>query len=362
MNDSANCAAQAKVASVRARRRDRSDEATRAARAMSLVQVGELSAARQALEGAALAPGNLATLRALTDPAKRPPFPREELSVEVAHVEPEEPFQLDAEEFLLYLRKARRGAAAGRSGMTSDHLFPALENEGDSDLFVRASLLASGNVPPAIAQAIRLGRMTALSKPDGGVWGIVVGDIIRRLVARSIAKQISKKVEAMTTPFQHALSTKAGCKCVAYILQSMTDLDPDTTITSIDGVGAYDLISRNAMLEGLLQMDGGNQIVPFVRMFYGSPSTYLWEDEMGATQYIPQGKEESKVIRSCQCSTHWEQHGSLVATLPCERTWEGGAGAVHRQRRTSQSSLHRSAPWQNPGLEQIRFVAQWMRH
>ena len=77
--------------------------------------------------------------------------------------------------------------------MTSDHLFPVLENEGDSDLFVRvASLLASGNVPTAIAQAIRLGRMTALSKPDGGVRGIVVGDIIRRLVARSIAKHIRK--------------------------------------------------------------------------------------------------------------------------------------------------------------------------
>ena len=69
-------------------------------------------------------------------------------------MEPEEPFQLDAEEFLLCLRKARRGAAAGPSGMTSDHLFPVLENEGDSDLFVRvASLLASGNVPPAIAQS-----------------------------------------------------------------------------------------------------------------------------------------------------------------------------------------------------------------
>ena len=34
-------------------------------------------------------------------------------------------------------------------------------------------------------KAIRLGRMTALSKPDGGVRGIVVGDFLRRLVART---------------------------------------------------------------------------------------------------------------------------------------------------------------------------------
>ena len=113
-------------------------------------------------------------------------------------------------------------------------------------------------VPEEIIEAIRLGRLTALSKPDGGVRGIVVGDILRRMVARTLAKQISKKVEEATAPFQYALSTKAGCECVAHILQSLTDLSPDVTITSIDGVGAHDLISRNAMLEGLLRMEGGS--------------------------------------------------------------------------------------------------------
>ena len=70
----------------------------------------------------------------------------------------------------------------------------------------------------------------------------------------------------------------------------MTDEDPEATVISIDGVGAYDLISRNAMLEGLLKMENGDQILSFVRCFYGSPSTYLWEDEMGVTQHIAQGE------------------------------------------------------------------------
>ena len=74
----------------------------------------------------------------------------------------------------------------------------------ESDLFVQvSSLLAVGNVPEEIIEAIRLGRMTALSKPDGGVRGIVVGDILRRLVSRTIAKQIAKKVEETTAPFQY---------------------------------------------------------------------------------------------------------------------------------------------------------------
>ena len=68
---------------------------------------------------------------------------------------------------------------------------------------------------------------------------------------------------------------------MVHTLQSVTDLDLDTTITSIDRVEACDLISRNAMLEGL-QMDGGDQIIPFVSMFYGGPPhTY------GKTRWAP---------------------------------------------------------------------------
>ena len=45
----------------------------RAARALSLVQMGELSSGRQALQGASLAPGTRQTLEALRDPIRRPP-------------------------------------------------------------------------------------------------------------------------------------------------------------------------------------------------------------------------------------------------------------------------------------------------
>ena len=117
-------------------------------------------------------------------------------------------------------------------------------------------------------EAIRLGRLTALQKPDGGVRGIVVGDIFRRLVARTMAKQISKRVEAATAPFQYALKTKAGRECVAHVSQTLTDLDPEATVMSIDKVGAYDLILRNAMLEGLR---GWRSDPPFCEMSLRQP-------------------------------------------------------------------------------------------
>ena len=138
--------------------------------------------------------------------------------------------------------------------------------------------------------ALRYGRLTALRKPDGGVRAIVVGDVFRRVVARTIAQQYTKKVEEATAPHQYALKTKAGCETVAHILQVLTDLDPDATVVSVDGVGAFDLISRHSMMEGLRPVVDGEQILPFVKAFYGQPSTYLWEDDSGEVHTIPQGE------------------------------------------------------------------------
>ena len=180
--------------------------------------------------------------------------------------------------------------------MTADHIFPLLESEHDSRLFCdAASALARGEIPEEILSGFRLGRLTALRKSDGGV-GIVVGEILRRLIARSIAKQMAKSVEAATAPFQCALSTKAGCECVAHILQTLTDQDGQATVLSIDGIGAYDLISRSAMLEGLLRMDRGDEILPFVRCFYGSPSTHCGKTRWVSLSTSHKGREGRKGI------------------------------------------------------------------
>ena len=136
-----------------------------------------------------------------------------------------------------FLCTARRGAALGPSGMTSDHFFSLMETDHDSDLFCQVgSLLAIGNIPTEVLEGLRLVRLAALRKLDGSV-GIVVGDIVRRIVARSMAKQIAKKVEQATSPFQYALSAKAGSECVAHATQTLTDVDPNATVVSIDSVG-----------------------------------------------------------------------------------------------------------------------------
>ena len=264
--------------SSRRRRRFKGDNVEqRARRAFHMVQLGEVSA-----DGACLAPGDLKILNALKDPTRRPPVPRDPLPDSIAQCEPQERFSLSQELFLQNVRKARKGAAPGASGMTADHLRPLLEHHPVAAALGHAALLLAQNrVPEEVMNALRHGRLTALRKPDGGVRGIVVGDVFRRVVARTIAQKYTKKVEEATAPHQYALETKAGCETVAHILQVITDLDPDATVVSVDGVGAFDLVSRNSMVEGLRRVVDGEQILPFVGAFYGQPSTYSWEDDSG---------------------------------------------------------------------------------
>ena len=192
--------------------------------------MGELSAARHALEGDPIAPGSDATLDALEDPERRPRQPREPLADDL--FEQRGPtFSLNPDLFAKNVRNARRGAAGGPSGMTADHLRMILESEADTAKFWRlAQDLARAAVLEEILDVIRLGRLTALAKPSGGIRGIVCGDIVRRLVART---QQFPAVERATSPFQYALTTRAGGECIAHALQAFIDLDDRTTVLSI---------------------------------------------------------------------------------------------------------------------------------
>ena len=285
--------------------------------------MGELSSARQALQGPSLAPGTEATLNPLRNPEKRPRVPREPLPRELVSHVPAFQFNLDADQFARNVRSARRGAAGGPSGMTVEHLQPLLTVPRDVRAFHHvAERLSRGQVPSSIRDAIRLRRLTALRKPNGGVRGIVAGHIVRRLVARTISQQLAEEVQTATAPFQYALSTRSGCECVAHALQGLTEIDPRATVSSIDGISAYDLISRQAMLEGLREMPGGASILPFVSMFYGGPSSYLWEDALGRVHTIVQGEggEQGDALMPLLFSL--EQHNALLRVQERLRTGE----------------------------------------
>ena len=171
---------------------------------------------------------------------------------EVLAFEPAKPLEFNKRMYANNIRSARRGAAAGLARDTHEQLKDLLDDESDTDLLVfAAERLAQGDVPEPIVDALRLGCLTALSKGAGRVCGIVAGDTFRRGVARTLAQQSAIMFEDACMPFQYALSTRAGTDCVARAVRALTELDGRRTLISIDGVGAFDHITRASMLGAL---------------------------------------------------------------------------------------------------------------
>ena len=108
------------------------EKAQRRFQAVDFINMGQLSAARHALDGAPIALGNDQTLNSLCDPERRPTVPRAPLPSGVLHHIPDEEIDLDQERFMANLRSVHHGAAGGPSGMTAEHLKVVLESEQDS--------------------------------------------------------------------------------------------------------------------------------------------------------------------------------------------------------------------------------------
>ena len=105
-------------------------------------------------------------------------------------------------------------------------------------VFQAAEKLAKGAVAQSVVKMIKLWRRTPYSEPDGEVRGIVAGDVVRRLVARTVACW----AEPWTPPLHHT-STHSPPRHVASF--------------SVDGVSAFDPISRGAIMQWAT--DGGKR-------------------------------------------------------------------------------------------------------
>ena len=81
-----------------------------------MIQLGELSSARLALEGCEIALGTTATWNALEDERRRPALPRAPDPNDVMDFEPDVPFQLDEKLFGKNLWSSKRSVAGRPSG------------------------------------------------------------------------------------------------------------------------------------------------------------------------------------------------------------------------------------------------------
>ena len=215
------------------------------------------------------------TLAALRDPERRPPTRQVPLPPDFRSSHPRDPLALNSQRFLRNVRSGRRGAAAGPSGCTAERLrVLAGQRRCAGRRAGRRALREDGG----LAEAGRRGAGTCHERrvpPAGG---------------RTLAQQYAGAFQAACAPFQYALRTRAGAESLARAVRAATELDARTTVLSMDGVGAYDHISRASMLSGLQHTPSLTALLPFVAQFYAEPSAYVFYDAEGAAHEIAQGE------------------------------------------------------------------------
>ena len=132
---------------------------------------------------------------------------------------------------------------------------------------------------------------------------------VPRHAARTLAQQLTGEFQRACAPFQYALGTKAGAEALVRAVRAATETDARTTVLSVDGVGAYDHMSRQSMLSALADRPELAGLLPYVALFYGSPSVYIVYDEQGRAHEVRQGEQGDPLM---PCLFALGQHKALL--------------------------------------------------
>ena len=124
---------------------------------------------------------------------------------------------MNAEEFFNVVKSLSRGTGTGSSGWRFEHLKVLLEDEVTADgLFTACSLMARGDLPLEIAKLLSASRLIALSKCNGDVRPIAIGECLRCITARAICRQEREAFADYFCPIQHGVSTSSGSELLAH--------------------------------------------------------------------------------------------------------------------------------------------------
>ena len=255
--------------SVAAKSTKGTEEACRAA-ALWLVRCGELSRASKVLTSAGLAPSTADTAKKLA--SKHPPRVK---SIDLLNTPHSAAINLSENVFCDTVRRSPRGSGVGPSGWRFEHFKVLIDNENTAKcLFSACSAIAKGILPPEIAQLMSSSRLIALSKSNGDLRPIAVGDALRRRTDRAICAQKKEAFADYFTPIQHGVSTQNGTELVAHHIGLMLEVNQNWIVLKSDVRNAFNSISRCDMLKEVSK--AFPDLFSHIQQMYGHSSSLVY--------------------------------------------------------------------------------------
>ena len=124
------------------------------------------------------------------------------------------------------------GSAAGPTGLRPCHLKECLRRPGSCAVlhsglgsFVEAA--AVGKLPAALSDALCASNLIAISKKDGGIRPIAVGDTLRRVVGKTLlhTAEVKSQISSLQ-PRQCGVGVPYACEMVGMGVQAVADAHP----------------------------------------------------------------------------------------------------------------------------------------
>ena len=113
------------------------------------------------------------------------------------------------------LRSFPKGSAAGPTGTRASHILHAIQVKNPTSALETLTdfinHLSSGLVPAKIQPFLAGAYLIGLSKKDGGIRPIAIGDVYRRLTGKCLSSLILSDANSFSLPFQ-CVCAREGAK------------------------------------------------------------------------------------------------------------------------------------------------------
>ncbi|CAI5992904.1 unnamed protein product [Closterium sp. NIES-65] len=271
--DSAMAAARPAVRPLSYTRSDQDPDAIRLSRCRSRCKVGEWSRGLACLTARELARPSEVMVQSLREkhPASAGEVPQwvRDFTIDTA----QRP-SLTTDILARAIHTAARASAAGPSGWVTEHLRDTFLTEPTclSHLLEVFNQWVAGQVPERARPWLAASNLVGLSKPNGDVRPVAIGEVLPPILARALCISLRPAMVSYFLPCnQLGAGTRVGAEILTHSFRSALATHPDWCALQIDVANAFNSFHRHVMLDGLRESPFSGMI-PFLRVFYGTPS------------------------------------------------------------------------------------------
>ena len=178
----------------------------------------------------------------------------------------------------------RPGSAAGPDGLRPDHL-KTLISKTTAEAGVRlikcltdmTNLILAGGVPEEVTSIFFGATLCALTKKDGGLRPVAVGNTIRRLAIKVAIKPLSAALGQELRPTQLGFATSGGCEAAAHSARKyIAEATHRRVFLKIDMKNAFNCLRRDSFLE--VARRRVPEMYRVLWQAYSKPSTLFYND------------------------------------------------------------------------------------